>query len=85
MCKLCKRCPFKESADLGFDQDGLDCLDEGREPSCHEIVGPNLQFNDPLPDPKQICRGYLNWQSGKPGFVRPYLEKDDDHERQEAL
>ena len=74
MCKLCKQCPFRECSPLGFDQDGLDCIDRGLEPSCHEIVGAGKQFNDAIPPKENICRGFLNWKSGKNGFHLPFLE-----------
>ena len=69
----CGDCPFKCGSPNGYDADGLELLDEGREPGCHKIVGPSLQFDDPFPNDDTICIGYLNWLGEKENFQKPYL------------
>lgn len=71
----CKTCPFRRDSKLGFDSAGQRLLGRGYEPSCHKIVGANLQFNDPLPSSETICAGYLSWTQSNPGFTRPFLER----------
>jgi hypothetical protein len=70
----CVNCPFRASSPLWFDADGLEALDEGREPGCHVIVGNNLQFNNPLTTADEVCIGYLRWVANRPGYNRPRSE-----------
>lgn len=69
----CADCPFRTSACNGYDQDGLDCLEEGREPGCHAHVGDGRQFDNPLHAEHEVCRGFLAWLDGVSGFQRPAL------------
>ena len=68
MCKLCSNCPFSIKATIGVVQDGLDALDEGLEPTCHEISGAGQQFMEVLPNEDHICEGFKHWQNGSPYF-----------------
>ena len=72
--KACKNCPFRAGSIYGYDDDGLENLDRGYHPSCHEIVGANRQFSVPYPDKRQICKGFLLFEKGVKGFNRPYVD-----------
>lgn len=64
---LCKTCPFVDGPHaLAYDDDALDALDAGNEPSCHQIVGTEQIFVDGTP-----CDGFVAWCQGLPGFKRP--------------
>ena len=76
MVKPCKTCPFLPNAKFGYDRDAMERLDEGREPSCHSIVGLDVIFDDILPSDQTICKGYLGWLNKEPGFVKPVAAKE---------
>ena len=52
----CEKCPFRPNG-LPYNVDGIELLDAGEEPGCHEKVGDNLQFND-YPSDETACIGY---------------------------
>ena len=74
MRKPCPKCPFRAQSPLGYDKAGLEALDEGREPSCHVIVGAGKQFDDPMPSDSKVCLGAAEFMNGVKGFQRPFLE-----------
>jgi len=73
MKRPCAKCPYRPKSIYGFNQDGLDCLAAGLVPACHEVVGADLQFDDPCPPDDAICAGYLAHQAGRVGFRLPVL------------
>ncbi len=70
----CAKCPFKANSEIGYTQDGLDCLDSGFEPECHIYTKPGYQFNNPTHSEKTDCVGFYNFVTGRVGFKRPFLE-----------
>ena len=66
----CASCPFREGSPLGYDVDGIDALDDGCEPSCHEIVGFDRVFAHGIVSPAP-CRGFAAYLREAPGFARP--------------
>lgn len=58
---------------MGYDADAIECLDQGEEPACHEIVGPDSIFaHAPFtPGEREACTGHTAWRAQLPGFGRP--------------
>lgn len=67
----CSMCPFRDQGGLPFCDEGHRMLNEGYEPSCHEIVGPARQFDDPSPSEAVVCKGFGRWKEGVIGFAVP--------------
>ena len=66
----CDACPFRASIQMVYDEDAMNALNDGWEPSCHKLVGMSAIFNDPFPTFAR-CRGYDSWLADECGFVTP--------------
>lgn len=73
--KVCRNCPFKEKSKIGFDAYGIELLNSGSTPCCHEVVGENKQFDNPIPSSDEVCVGYEFYMDGIKGFKQPFLEE----------
>lgn len=73
--KPCDECPFRASVRMAYDADAMEALDEGFEPSCHKIVGPDNIFTIDYPTTTR-CAGHDAWVDGVEGFAKPNLLKE---------
>jgi len=63
----CKDCPWREGG-VAYDEDGLEAILEGYEPSCHKLVGRQGVFHNQPAVPGQECRGPDLFDMGVPGY-----------------
>lgn len=79
----CSTCPFRLGAALGYDDDALEALADGWEPSCHQIVGMQAIFHEPFPTSSR-CRGHDAWARGDAGFAAPNARLTAPHTAQRS-
>lgn len=74
----CATCPYRTGSRIAYDNDALEALDAGYEPSCHQVVGADRIFAVDCPDAATYCVGYERWITEQPGYQRPAALDTDE-------